>query len=118
MGKGDENLKPFDFGSSHPATAQSAEGGVPGWLVVILILLMFGGGGAAYLFYIDRDLGRQLLGNTPLEPAATVTTAYKWKDSDGNWQITDRPPPEGTPYQTLNVSSDANVVPSFKPQDN
>ena len=117
MARGDENLKPFDFGSGHPATVQSAGRGIPGWVVFALVVLLCLGGGAAYLYYFDRDLGRKLLDKTPLKPPVSVTTAYKWKDAEGNWQITDRPPPGGTPYETLNMRSDANVVPSLKPAE-
>ena len=41
-----------------------------------------------------------------------VTTIYKWRDAQGNWQITDRPPPEGAPYEILKYRSDANILPS------
>ncbi|MDX1512227.1 MAG: DUF4124 domain-containing protein [Gammaproteobacteria bacterium] len=114
MARGDENLKPFDFGSGHPASAQSAGAGFPRWLAVALVLVLGLGGGAAYLYYVDRDLGRELLEKTPLKPPVSVTTAYKWKDADGNLQITDRPPADGTPYETMKIRSDANVVPALE----
>ncbi len=115
MGKGDENLKRFDFGSGHPATTQSAGGGVPGWLKLVLFFVICLGGAATYLYYFDRGLGEKLLQRTPLKASVTVTTAYKWKDKDGSMQITDQPPQDGTPYEVLNIRSDANVVPSLPP---
>lgn len=117
MARGDENLKPFEFGSGHPVSARSAGRGVPGWLVFVLLVLLVLGGGGAYLYYFDRELGQKLLDKTPIKPPVSVTTAYKWKDAQGNWQITDRPPPGGTPYETLKIRSDANVVSSIQPAD-
>ena len=53
----------------------------------------------------------ELLRGTPLELAAPVTQAYKWRDADGNWQISDRQPPAGTEYEVIQVSTDTNVLP-------
>ena len=41
----------------------------------------------------------------------TTTRAYKWRDADGGWQITDTPPSGDTPYETIEVRSDTNVLP-------
>ena len=41
-----------------------------------------------------------------------TTTVYKWRDTSGNWQITDRPPPAGTRFETLEYQSNTNVMPS------
>ena len=117
MAKGDENLKPFDFGSGHPTTSQSAGGGVPGWLKLVLFVVICLGGAATYLYYFDRDLGEKLLQRTPLKSPVTVTTAYKWKDKDGSMQITGHPPKDDTPYEVLKIRSDANVVPSLAPAE-
>lgn len=89
-----------------------------GWLKLILALCVVAVAGAAYLYVIDPQLGRQLLGGTPLAPPATVTTAYKWRDAQGNWQLTDNPPPAGTDYKTLKTRSDDNIVPAFPAQKN
>ena len=53
----------------------------------------------------------KLLKGTPLELAAPLTRAYKWRDAEGNWQIGERPPADGTPYETIEVSGDMNVLP-------
>jgi hypothetical protein len=39
---------------------------------------------------------------------------YKWKDADGRWNITDRPPPD-RPYEKVVVDPDTNVIPSLAP---
>jgi hypothetical protein len=41
-----------------------------------------------------------------------TTTVYKWRDTSGNWQITDHPPPAGTRFETLEYQSNTNVMPS------
>ena len=86
---------------------------MPGWLKVLLALCAIAAAGAGYLYVLDPQLGRQLLGGTALEPAATVTTAYKWRDAKGNWQLTQEPPPEGTPYEVLETRSGDNIVPGL-----
>lgn len=41
-----------------------------------------------------------------------ITTVYKWRDTSGNWQITDQPPPTGTRFEILEYQSNTNVMPS------
>jgi len=41
-----------------------------------------------------------------------TTTVYKWRDTSGNWQITDQPPPAGTRFEILEYQSNTNVMPS------
>ena len=87
---------------------------MPGWLKPALLLAAAAAGAVGYAWFVDRDLGRRVLGGTPLAPPPVVTTAYKWRDASGNWQLTDTPPPQGTPYETLEASGDANVMPSAR----
>jgi len=42
------------------------------------------------------------------------TTAYKWRNDLGVWQLTQTPPPEGTPYEEVKVRSDTNVIPGIE----
>ena len=81
---------------------------------VLIILVVLLAGTAGYLWFVDPKLGRELLGDTPIAPPSTVTTAYKWRDAQGNWQLTDEPPPEGTPYETIQADPGANVLPSLQ----
>ena len=83
------------------------------WLKVLLTLCAIAAAGAGYLYVFDPQLGRQLLDGTALEPAATVTTAFKWRDTKGNWQLTQEPPPEGTSYEVLEARSNDNIVPGL-----
>ena len=41
-----------------------------------------------------------------------TTTVYKWRDTSGNWQITDSPPPAGISFKTLEYQSNTNVMPA------
>jgi len=86
---------------------------MPTWLKLLLVLCAVAAAGAGYLYVYDPQLGRQLLDGTPLAPAESVTTAYKWRDAKGNWQLTGKPPPEGTAYETLETRSDDNIMPAF-----
>lgn len=76
------------------------------WLLVALLLL-----GGAYL-YLYPETARQLRNQLPT-PEITRNTArlYKWRNSAGEWQITDTPPPEGIDYERLDYRDDANVLP-------
>lgn len=85
-----------------------------GWLKLVIVLLVLAGAGMGYLHLVNPELGRELLGDTPMAPAASVITAYKWRDAQGNWQLTDRPPPDGTPYETVEADSSANIMPSLQ----
>lgn len=76
----------------------------------LLFLILFISGVAVWL-YFDSAARQQWLGNTPLAPAASVTTVYKWRDDQGNWQITDQLPPAGTEYERLEYHGDTNVMP-------
>jgi len=56
-----------------------------------------------------------LLGGTPLEGlASTSNPLYQWRDKHGQWQITDKLPPRGIPYEIRQYALDANVVPAFE----
>ena len=113
MSNRDQRSKPFTFGADHQA-APRGHITMPGWLKLLLVVVVVLGSGAGYLYLVDPELGRELLGDTPIAPPPRVTTAYKWRDEHGNWQLTDQPPPEGTPYQKLEAHSDANIMPSLK----
>lgn len=77
-------------------------------LLVFLILII---AALAGWLYFDADARQKWLADTPLEPAASVTTVYKWRDEQGNWQITDEPPPAGIEYEQLEYHGDTNVMP-------
>lgn len=112
MTQRDSNLKPFDFGAeAEPAATVPGRG--RGWALVLLIVVLLAAG-VAYLWYFDRERANRWLEKAPAITGPSVTTAYKWRDSNGSWQITDRPPPGDIPYQTIQVRSDVNILPALE----
>lgn len=47
----------------------------------------------------------------PASPAST-TTLYRWRDASGQWVVSDTPPASPTPYETVVLRRDTNVLPS------
>ena len=41
---------------------------------------------------------------------------YKWKDAEGQWHITDKPPAKGVEFEKVVVDPNANVVPTLIPE--
>ena len=81
-------------------------------MVALLIVLVVAAAALAWHFY--PELVRPLVEQTPLKgPLSTSTPVYQWRDAQGNWQVTDEPPPEGTPYEVKRYSLDANILPPF-----
>ncbi|MDH5435636.1 MAG: DUF4124 domain-containing protein [Gammaproteobacteria bacterium] len=81
------------------------------FLLVICLL------GAGYYLYQHPDLltkAKELPQQTGLIESSTEV--YKWQDTDGNWQISDKPPANGIPYEKLKYDHDANVMPSLAGQ--
>ena len=86
------------------------------WLKLLLALCVLVGAGGGYLYLFKPQLARQLLSDTPLALPGTSTTAYKWRDAKGNWQLTDQPPAAGIGYETLETRDGDNIVPAFAPK--
>ena len=82
------------------------------WLLVLVIALA----GIGAWLYLNPDEHRRLLADTPLAPKSSVTTAYKWKDASGTWQLTDTPPENGE-YETLQYRGDDNIMPALDIDD-
>jgi len=51
----------------------------------------------------------------PTAPTAT-TQLYRWKDANGQWVVTDKPPSEGD-YEVMEYRHDANALP-YDPKSN
>lgn len=45
------------------------------------------------------------------------TRLYKWRDSDGEVQYSDQPPPAGVDYELVDYWEDANVIPTQPQQE-
>jgi hypothetical protein len=70
--------------------------------------------GIGLYVYLDPHLSRQLENSVreALPGQSPSSQVYKWRDRQGQWQITDRPPAEGVPYEVLEYDHDANLMPS------
>jgi hypothetical protein len=112
MTQRDSSIKPFDFASPEEAAVPPPHRG-RGWASVLLIVVLLAAG-AAYLWYFDRQRANRWLEKAPSITGLGVTTAYKWRDASGSWQITDQPPPGSIAYETIRVRSDVNILPSLE----
>lgn len=88
-----------------------------GRLLTVLGVLAVVAGAAAYAWLYHPEAVRGLVGDTPLAPPPTTTRVYKWQGPAGDWNITQQPPPEGVPYEVLEVRGDTNVMPLVPPQE-
>ena len=104
----DDRQSPFSYHS--PEQKKHRDLGCLKWLVAVLAL----GGAVGGVYFGRSDLVRPYLEGTPLEPPRQVTTVYKWRGADGSWRYSETPPPAGTPYETIEANSDANILPSLK----
>ena len=76
------------------------------------ILLSIISTSALYL-YLDKPLRNKLLGQFhQIAPELNQSTLYKWKNSKGEWQITDKPPRKGIVFTTIHTQDQINVMPS------
>ncbi len=112
MTQRDSSIKTFDFASAEEEAVPFPRRG-RGWALVLLIVFLLAAG-AAYLWYFDRQRADRWLEKAPALIKPSVTTAYKWRDASGSWQITDQPPPAGIAYETVRVRSDVNILPSLE----
>ncbi len=77
-------------------------------LIVMLALVT----ALALLWHLYPEVLRPWLARVPLEsPLSSSKPVYQWRDASGAWQVTDRPPPEGTPFEVKRYDLDANILP-------
>jgi len=81
---------------------------------ILVVVLAIGAAAGVYLYYFNPELGAELTRGTPLEREPPSSHVYKWRDADGEWHVSDEPPPEGTPYQRLEYGSDVNIMPPLE----
>jgi len=73
------------------------------WLLFIIVAAV------AVTAYLDPDVKNWILKSTG--QMQTKSKVYKWKDSQGNWQISNSPPATGTPYTEQEYLHNTNIVP-------
>jgi hypothetical protein len=80
-------------------------------LKVLIILTVIAT--VAYYVYQDPKLNQQLFNKIHLiAPELNQSTLYKWKNNQGEWQITDTPPAKGISFTTISTQDQVNVMPS------
>ena len=70
---------------------------------------------AAFIYYISQDevFRTKLMGKVhQVAPELNQSTLYKWQNTKGEWQITDKPPIKGVPFKTISSQDQINVMPS------
>jgi len=66
---------------------------------------------AAFYLYQDKRLQQKLVGKVhQVAPELNRSTLYKWQNSKGEWQITDKPPAKGIAFTTVNSQDQINVM--------
>ena len=84
------------------------------YLILIAIIAT-----ASLYVYKDKTLRSQLLGLThQVAPELNHSTLYKWKNNNGQWQVTDIPPSKGISYTTISSQDQINVIPGAQKQKN
>lgn len=78
------------------------------YLILISII-----GFATFYIYQDKNLQKDLMGKVhEVAPELNQSTLYKWQNSKGEWQITDKPPAKGISFITISSQDQINVMPS------
>jgi hypothetical protein len=69
---------------------------------------------AGFVIYQDPQLRAYFTRTTEqvLPSAVTEQTLYRWRDKHGQWQLSDKPPPAGVDYETVQYPANTNVIPS------
>jgi hypothetical protein len=87
---------------------------------IMLLLLILIGAAAVYLWLNPQAMEdiRRMADDAGVAPR--TSTVYKWRDAQGNWQVSDTPPPAGVEYETMELRHDQNVLPlppALQPKD-
>jgi len=79
------------------------------FLIAIVALAASG-----YYVYQDPELRAWFDRQTQqlLPEQATHHVMYRWKDAQGQWQVSDSPPGPGIEYETVRYHKDTNLIPS------
>jgi hypothetical protein len=78
-------------------------------LLAVLLLLLAGAG--AYLYFFPETLTYLEESLPETEFSKKTDRIYKWRNAQGEWQLTDTPPPAGTEYELTDYREDLNVLP-------
>ncbi|MFK5912816.1 MAG: hypothetical protein QM484_00455 [Woeseiaceae bacterium] len=66
---------------------------------------------AVYFIYSNNLLRASLTDKLhQIVPEINSTMLYQWKNAQGKWQITDKPPQKGIIYKTVSSHDQINVI--------
>lgn len=97
----------FSFGGA--SDSGNTGGGL--WLLLAAVIAILGLG--AYWYFNPQAQPGFIAEYLPSDPKAEILL-YRWKGPDGQWVVSDQLPPAGIEYEQVRYSSDANVIPSDK----
>ena len=73
------------------------------WILAIIAVAI------GILAYQDPDIKKWVMKSVGQEQDSSKL--FKWKDTDGNWQISNTPPANGIPYTEQEYLHNTNIVP-------
>ena len=80
---------------------------------IVLLLAVAAAALTGYWYFNPQARPPWLSDRLPVAGSAEVTL-YRWRTPEGQWQVSDTPPPEGTRYETVSLRHDTNVLPAPK----
>lgn len=85
---------------------------LPGWLILLVCALLT----TAALWWWQPAMLQQTWQQID-QTISGASTLYRWKDARGREQVSDTPPTDGTPFETLNYQHNVNIMPEHNPDD-
>jgi len=80
----------------------------PKYIILLFVVLVI-----TLYIYQNKTLKNKLIGKVhKVVPELNNSTLYKWKNGDGEWQVTDKPPAKGIPYTSVSSQDQMNIMPS------
>lgn len=82
------------------------------WVAIFLVIVL-----AVFIVYYDDPRVKSFLERETeqiLPEQLTHSTVYRWRDKQGRMVVSDKPPADGTPYETVQYHRDTNVIPKDK----
>jgi hypothetical protein len=79
---------------------------------LFLLAVVVGGiGAAAFYYHVYPERLPDWAARTGLGQQMQTTRVYQWRNANGEWQVSDRPPPDGVEFTVQSYRSDDNVLP-------
>lgn len=85
------------------------------FLLGVLVTLLVQAAAAAYVWQFEPERLPAEWRRANPNSRDYMPVLYRWKDTAGVVQVTDRPPPD-RPYETVRIDPNTNRVPSLEPR--